>query len=95
MTFIENDWFTDCSEICYKLRSLVIFPLIEFIGIDKAHETKSADKSGNGVKVFFEHKMQVLKDLKEAKLKGNCTGLEKLEATVIKGVIETAQRQLS
>ena len=36
-----------------------------------------------------------LKDLKEAKLTGNCTGLEKLEATVIEGVIETIQRQLS
>ena len=61
MTFIENDWFTDCSEICCKLGNLVIFPLIEFLGIYKAHETKSADRSWNGVKVFFEHKMQVLK----------------------------------
>ena len=38
--------------------------------------------------------MQVLKDLKEAELKGNCTGLEKLEATVMEEVIETVHRQL-
>ena len=84
-----------CSEIYCKLGNLVIFPLLEFLGIDKAHEAKSADRSWDGVKVFFEYKMQVVKDLKEAKLKGNCTGLEKLEATVIEEVIETLQRQLS
>ena len=31
--------------------------------------------------------MQVLKDLEEAQLEGNCTGLEKVEVTVMEEVI--------
>ena len=63
--------------------------------IDKAPEAKYADRSWDGVKVFCKHKMQVVKDLKGAKLKGSCTGLEKLEATVNEEVIEPVHRQLS
>ena len=52
MTFNEDDWCTRCSEIYSKLQKLAIFPLIEFLGIDKTHGTKSADRGLNGVKVF-------------------------------------------
>lgn len=95
MTFIENEWFTRCSEIYSSLGNLIIFPLIEFLGIDDTGQSNPTDRSWSGVKLFFDHKLQVLKDLKEAKLEGEPTGMEKLEATVIDEVIETVERQLS
>ena len=33
-TFIQNDWFTQCSELYTEIGDMVIFPLMEFIGID-------------------------------------------------------------
>ena len=94
-TFIQNDWFTQCSELYTEIGDMVIFPLMEFIGIDNKNAIKNAERSWSGIEIFFDHKLSVLKDYKETILDSEPNGIEKLKAAIIEEVIDTIQRQIA
>lgn len=79
-TFIQNDWFTCCSEIYSKVGELLIFPIMELFGIDKKGEEKSDDRSWAGAKRFFESKMSELKKQLDNLKSNPKTGKDKLMA---------------
>ena len=49
-TFIHNDWFTCCSEICSIMADLVIYPMLELLRNDK-----------KGAKVVLTERVQELR----------------------------------
>ena len=93
-TYIESDWFLLCSKIYEELGNDIIFPLIEILGIDKAKKTKRNDRNWNGLKFFFQMKIEELKE-KRKKLNNKVNEEDLLYNEVLGEVIETVQRQLS
>ena len=47
-TFIQNDWFTCCSEIYSMTGDMIIFPMMELLGIDQKGTRKNADRTWGG-----------------------------------------------
>ena len=93
-TFVQNEWFSECARIYAKLGELIIFPLIEFLGIDKQGE-KNAERNWSSAKTFFEHKLSLLKDMQTVIEEANPNGLEKLEASCLGEVITSVERQIN
>ncbi len=94
-TFIQNEWFTCCSEIYSMMGDLLIFPMMELLGIDKKGDQKNVDRSWAGVKGFLESKLDELEKLMVDKKKDPMCGRDKLEAAVIEEVIDTVRNQMS
>ena len=61
--------------------------------MDEKDPEVNEQRTWSGVKDFFETKLELLKDLKTAKLDGEPSGEEKLEAAIIEEVIDTIERQ--
>ena len=51
-TYIQCEWFFCCSEVYTMLGEIVIFPLMDLLGIDKRTET-CFDKTWSGMRQFF------------------------------------------
>ena len=57
-TYIQNDWFFLCSEVYNEMGKLVIFPIMELLGID--NKTTENTKGWLGVRDFFKQKTKEL-----------------------------------
>ena len=68
--FLDSEWFTMCSEIYARIGQQVIFPLLKLLGVDEKDPEVNEQRTWSGVKDFFETKLELLKDLKTAKLDG-------------------------
>ena len=93
-TFVQNEWFITCTRIYVKVGELIIFPLMEFLGIDKTGQ-KDVDRNWSSAKTFFDHKLFPLKDLQNSIEETNPNGIEKIEAECLREVIESVERQIS
>ena len=93
-TFIQNEWFTACARLYVKVGELIIFPLMDFLGIDKKGE-KNLERSWSSAKTFFDQKLFLLKDMHCTIEETNPNGIEKLEAACLREVIESVERQIS
>ena len=94
-TFIHNDWFTCCSEIYSFMADLVIFPMMELLGIDKKGDQGSVDRTWAGVKAFLENKLGELDELMVEKKEHERSDRDKLVAVVIEEIVDAVKNQLS
>ena len=94
-TFIHNDWFTCCSEIYSFMADLVIFPMMELLGIDKKGDQRSVDRTWAGVRTFLENKLGELEELMVEKKEHGRSGRDKLVAVVIEEIVDAVKNQLS
>ncbi|XP_013414654.1 uncharacterized protein LOC106176709 [Lingula anatina] len=94
-TFIQNEWFTCCSEIYTMIGHLIIFPMMELLGIDKMGNQDTADRTWAGVKSFLEGKQVELEKIMLKKRGEAESGRDKLVAAVIEEVIDTLKNQMS
>ena len=62
-TFIQNEWFIEFSRIYVKIAKLIIFLLMDFLGIDRKTQ-QYEERSWTLAKVFFDHKLSLLKYIK-------------------------------
>ena len=94
-TFIQNEWFTCCAEIYSMMGDLIIFPLMELLGIDKMGEKNKEERTWVGVEKFLNSKLsqldQLMKDLKDP----HNSGKDKFKAAVIEEIIDTVKNQMS
>ena len=63
--YITNRWYIICCEIYTYVAELVIFPLMDLLGIDKAKKTKRDDRNWIGIHNFFEKTLPKLTEEKE------------------------------
>ena len=92
-TYIQNDWFLCCSQVYERLGDIVIFPLMDLIGIDKKDVVSTA-RNWNGVRQFFKDKIPELEKTRDSYASATSVK-EKLYAAVLDEVIDTVQRQLA
>ena len=94
-TFIQNEWFTCCTEIYSMIGDLIIFPLMELLGIDKMGEKNKEERTWVGVERFLNNKLsqldQLMKDLRDP----HNSGKDKFKAAVIEEIIDTVKNQMS
>ena len=94
-TYIQNDWFSQCSEIYAEIGDMIIFPLMLFLGIDEGKEIENERRNWEGIKEFFQQKLSVLKDYRKSILDSEPNGIEKLKAAILEEVVDTIERQIS
>ena len=58
--YIINRWFKICCEVYVFIAELIIFPLMDLIGIDNAKKIKREDRNWIGIFHFFENKLSEL-----------------------------------
>ena len=92
-TYIQNDWFIQCSDLYAEFGEIIIFPLMAFLGIDSHKKTKSKARNWDGVKEFFNQKVSELIDLRAGILESHPNGIEKLKAAILEEVVDTIERQ--
>ena len=63
--YIQNDWFHLCTRVYERLGFILIFPLMQLLGIDKAKEVKREDRNWTGVREFFRQKIPELKNIRD------------------------------
>ena len=91
-TYIQNDWFHLCTRVYERLGFILIFPLMQLLGIDKAKEVKREDRNWTGVREFFRQKIPELKNIRD---NANADNEEELLlSSVLDEVVDTVQRQL-
>ena len=93
--YIQNDWFTQCSEIYAEIGNLITFPLMLFLGIDEGKSIKNEKRNWQGIKEFFEQKLFELEDYKTVILESVPNGIDKLKAAIIEEIVDTMERQIS
>ncbi|ESO93019.1 hypothetical protein LOTGIDRAFT_162043 [Lottia gigantea] len=91
-TFIDNAWFKCCTEVYSAIGDLLIFPLMDLIGID-GRKDDARRRSWEQVRVFFQSQLQSL-ELHQKNLSRAETGKGRLIGAVINEIIEMLQRQL-
>ena len=92
-TYVESEWFLLCSRVYERLGNDFIFPLMDILGIDKAKRVKRTDRSWDGLKQFFTHKLTELK-----KKRDECNTNDEedlLYKSVLAEVVDTVERQLA
>ena len=94
-TFIGNEWFTCCAEIYSWMGDLIIFPLMELLGIDKMGNKKNKDRTWVGVENFLNSKLAHLDQLMKECNDPLKTGKDKFKAAVIEEIIDTVKNQMS
>ena len=52
-TYIQNDWFTQCSGIYAEIGDMIIFPLMLFLGIDEDNSIENEKRNWEGIKKVF------------------------------------------
>ena len=91
-TCIQNDWFHLCTRVYERLGFILIFPLMQLLGIDKAKEVMREDRNWTGVREFFKQKIPELKNIRD---NANADNEEELLLrSVLDEVVDTVQRQL-
>jgi hypothetical protein len=93
-TYIQNDWFVLCSRVYAEIGELLIFPLMQLLGIDhQQSRTEMKDGAGwTGVREFFKVKMSEVETLKEQT--DTSTGEGRLFIALLNEIIDTLKRQL-
>ena len=81
-TFFQNDWFTCCSEVYSLVGQVMIFPMMELLGLDKKGKENCAKRSCTGVRSFFESKIEELNDMIVKRKEQDMNSKEKLECAV-------------
>ena len=94
-TYIQNDWFLSRARIYSDLGDLLLYPLIDLLGIDgRGSEMEKANKNWAGVRSFFKRKLSELNQARDD-AKTADDGQNKLLAAVLDEVMDTLERQLS
>ena len=62
-TYIQNDWFQLCAEAYAEVRDILIFPIIDLLGVDDCKLITDDELSWVGVQKFFEAKITELRNL--------------------------------
>lgn len=93
-TFIQNEWFACCSEIYSMMGDLIIFPLMELLGIDKMGK-RNEERTWAGVEKFLNSKLAQLGQLMKEWSDPLKTGKDKFKAAVIEEIIDTVKNQMS
>lgn len=91
--YLQCEWFLTCSEVYGEIGDMVIFPLLNLLGIDRARSEKRDDRNWVGVRQFFETKLQELQEAETEAREGD--GKKRLLAAVIEEIRESLTRQLS
>ena len=91
--YIQRDWFRLCCELYRKIADLVIFPLMDLLGIDERGKNLKNVRDWYGVRDFFKLKLPEIDDLCEQLKSGN--GKDCLYSAMLKEMSETLRRQLS
>ena len=81
-TFIQNDWFTCCSRVYSLVGQVMIFPMMELLGLDKKGKENCAKRSWTGVRSFFESKIEELDDMIVKRREQDMNSKEKQECAV-------------
>ena len=93
-TYIQSGWFLCCLEVYSMLGNDIILPLMNVLGIDDCDDSEEYERSWDGVKNFFDEKMEILTQARDEYLKSD-EGQLKLYSSVLSEVIDTIKRQLS
>ena len=100
-TYIQNEWFSICSETYTKVGDILIFPMMDVFGIDKHEkknvccESKKESETKNPwktVKDFFSKKLPEVKCVKDNL---EDSGPNQLLKAVLEESLDTLHRQLS
>ena len=91
--YMQSDWFSLCCELYWKIANLVIFPLMDLLGIDERGKNLKNVRDWYGVRDFFKLKLLEIDDLCEQLKSGN--GKDRLYSAMLKETSETLRRQLS
>ena len=90
--FVDNEWFRLCADLYLNVGELIIFPLMEVLGIDENKKVKRV-RSWKIVREFFQAKLPELKHKRDSL--SEITGKDKLFRAVLDETIETLERQLA
>ena len=94
-TYIQNNWFLCCAKIYSRLGDILIFPLMEILGIDsRGSRVGKSERNWAGVRSFFERKVPELKQIRDDAMVAN-DGQSRLYGALIDEVVDTLERQLS
>ena len=52
--YITNEWFAECCQLYSKMGDSVIFPLMDFLGIDAKKGDKRENRNWASAKLFFD-----------------------------------------
>ena len=91
--YIQSDWFSLCRELYRKIADLVIFPLMDLLGIAERGKSLKNVRDWYGVGDFFKLKLPEIDDLCEQLKSGN--GKDRLYSATLKETSKTLWRQLS
>ena len=91
--YIQSDWFSLCCKLYMKIADLVIFPLMDLLGIDERGKNLKNVRDWYGVRDFFKLKLPEIDDLCEQLKSGN--GKDLLYSAMLKETSETLRRQQS
>jgi hypothetical protein len=91
--YIQNDWFNLCCELYGKIADLIIFPLMNLLGIDARGENMKDMRDWCAVKDFFKVKIQEVEELSYKMKLGD--GRDRLYSAMLQETSETLRRQLS
>ena len=69
--YIQSDWFNLCCKLYRKIADLVIFPLMDLLGIDERVKNFKNVRDWYGVRDFFKLKLPEIDDLCEQLKSGN------------------------
>ena len=91
--YIQSNCFSLCCELCKKIADVVIFPLMDLLGIDERGKNLKNVRDWYGVRDFFKLKLPEIDDPCEQLKSGN--GKDRLYSAMLKETSETLRRQLS
>ena len=91
--YIQSDWFSLCCELYGKIADLVIFPLMDLLGIDERGENLKDIRDWYGVKDFFKQKIPEIEELSRNLKDGN--GKDRLYSAMLSESAETLRSQLA
>ena len=91
--YITNRWYIICCEIYTYVAELVIFPLMDLLGIDKAKKTKRDDRNWIGIHNFFEKTLPKLTEEKEIH-EGLEGGKNALTSEILSALVNGIKHQL-
>ena len=92
-TYVECKWFVMCCELYQLIGDLIIFPLLDLLGIDNRGAGMKEQRDWYGVKDFFKSKIPEVEKLMEEKNGGN--GQDRLLSAILAEVLDALNRQLS
>ena len=91
--YIQNDWFQLHAKVYAELGDILIFPIMDLMGLDDRKLSTNDERSWVGGQKFFETKITELRNLKAEK--SQSTVGKNLICATLEEVLETLNRQLS